>query len=132
MTLAPSTYSEYIAISTIGICVFALIMRTIDGGYSSTISERNIGKQLVDQAKYWYSISMQDRKPIIAYEHSIYAIAYLNAARHVTHDAILEQHSGMNIHSLLKNAIAHQQQCIKEINKQYPKIKLKNSQTTWL
>jgi hypothetical protein len=131
-TLAFSKYFEYVTFSTLVVCIFSIVLRAVEGGHHASMSERSFGKQLVDQAKQWYSLALQDRKPMNAYEHSLYAIAYLNAARHVTHDSILEQYTGVNIHALLKSATQTQQEALKDLNKQCPKIKVKASNPTWL
>lgn len=121
-----TTYPEHIACVTAAVFLLVLVSKSVEGTHHASTAERTSGRHMIEQAKSWYQLSLQDRKPLNAYEHAVHAIAYLTAARHVAADSVLEQHSGVNVHSLLKSATQTQQEAMRELTKQCPKIKVKS------
>lgn len=121
-----TTYPEHIACVTAALFLLVLVSKSVEGTHHASSAERSSGRRMIEQAKAWYHLSLQDRKPLNAYEHSVHAIAYLTAARHMAADSILEEHSGVNVHSLLKSATQTQQDAMREISKQCPKMKPKS------
>ena len=111
--------------------VVSIVSKLADVTGETSLAEQRIGKQLVSKAKEWYLISKQDASPLVAFEHAIYAIAYLNSARQVTSETYLEKACGINIHALVKTIDAHFKQLSKHVGKQCPKMKYKSSGVSW-
>ena len=127
-----SAHAQHAVAITAAVGAFTLLTKLIDGHSDASALEKTLGRQLLDQSKQFYSLSVQDRKPMLSLEHATFALAYLNAARHVVHDAVLEQTSGVNIHALLRSITQQQQQASRELAKSCPKIKSKPTQLSWL
>ena len=58
-------------------------------------------------------------------QHSNYAIAYLNAARHISHDTVLEQKNSVDMHEVSKVIFRQQREALQKMLKIYPKIREK-------
>ena len=112
---------------TLAVLVFCVLSRMIESSADHTASERQLASQLTQQANKWHEMSMQDKKALASLEHAIFAIAYLNAARHISHDASIEQSTGISVHTLMRSIVARQQQAMREMGKQCPKMKSKSS-----
>jgi len=68
-----------------------MILKLLDA--QSILGNRDVthASDLLLQALKWHEASIQDQHPLFSVQHSNYAIAYLNAARHLCRDSILEQ-----------------------------------------
>ena len=77
--------------------------------------ESSHAKTLVEQANKWYEISNQDKQSIYTLQHSNYAVAYLQAARHFASDTSLERSSGHDIHLLYRKIDEKQKQAQKDL-----------------
>ena len=103
----------------------------------SVKSESSIAQSLIEQAYKWFTLSTQDKIPSISFQHANFAMAYLNAARHVSSDTKLEQLSSIDVHNLYKKIDELQRQSAKLlIQKNINNNSLKKTQTfqksTWL
>ena len=84
-----------------------------------------LAKAMLAQTVKWLSLSSQDKNASTSLQHATYAMAYLNAARHVASDTVLERLSGLDIHKLSRSIDVQQQAKAKDLNKQCPKLKTK-------
>lgn len=116
---------------TIGVAVVLLLCGVLE--QQSQNKDAHVAKALIQQASKWYAISLQDKTPFHSLQHADYAMAYLNAARHVSNDTILERVSGIDVHKLFRSVDAQQKSAAKELlSKTSKPTKLKNTQATWL
>jgi hypothetical protein len=90
----------------------------------------SISKGLVEQSVKFYNMSTQDQQFVYALEHVNYSTAYLNAARYVENDTVLERITGIDISRLLKKIEDQHRKIMKETSS---KTKKKVSQqTSWI
>ena len=97
----------------------------------STHYTHQSGKSLLSQSSKWYKISMQDKDLIYALQHCDYAVAYLNAARHISSDTILEKGSGIDLHKYHNKLILHHINLLKGVQKTQ-KNKNMTSHASWI
>lgn len=84
-----------------GVVTLALLLRLANARSHSYSAEHvRKGGALVQQAVKWHSISRQDEDAVQAARHADYALAYLNAAREVLPDRVLEHASHVDVHAL--------------------------------
>lgn len=90
------------------IVVICMLAKSI--GTSPTEQDNNPkGRELLDQSIEWLRISEGTNVPLFAYRHTVFSLAYLNAARLVCPDSIL-QRNGTDVHKLsnrLETRLAH-------------------------
>jgi hypothetical protein len=84
-----------------------------------------LAKAMLTQSVKWLSHSIQDNNTSTSLQNATYAVAYLNAARDVASDAVLERLSGLDIHRLSRSIGAQQNSKTKEMNKQCPRLRTK-------
>lgn len=100
--------------------------------YKIQSKDGHIAKSLLEQAYKWNSISEQDQQPLYSLQHSNYAIAYLNAARHTSDDTTLERMSGLDIHKLYKKIDENNKTHLKALNQKTVKHKKIQNQPSWI
>lgn len=88
------------------------------------------GTSILLQSAKWYKICHQDKDPLYALQHCDYAIAYFNAARHISNDVILEKGSGINMHKFHNRLLSYQLQLLKQLSKKSSKHV--TSQASWV
>ena len=84
-----------------GCFIFVILLKFCEQRTSSNQDE-HIAHAFVDQANKWYNVSLQDKQSVYIVQHANYAIAYLNAARHMASDTTLERMTGLDIHKLYR------------------------------
>lgn len=97
--------------------------------------DENIASSFVDQANKWYSMSLQDKQSMYSLQHVDYAIAYLNAARHIASDTSLERSTGLDIHKFYRKVNEHQRNIVKDLSSKLnmkSKHKHVHAQAAWL
>ena len=102
---------------------FCLLLKFIEPTFDNGKLEQEIAKSLMEQTIKWYKLIEQDTNTVVIYQHSNYASAYLNAARHVLNDQALERICGVNIHKLYRTIDNHQRSSSKDLTKNIPKAK---------
>lgn len=116
-----------------GFFIIAVLMKFVEqksGGH-----DENMASTFVDQANKWYSMSLQDKQSVYSMQHVDYAIAYLNAARHIASDTSLERSTGLDIHKVYRKVNEHQRKIVKELSSKLnikSKHKQVHAQATWL
>lgn len=119
--------------ATLGLFVIVFVIKCLEP--NDGMGDDSIAKSLIQQASKWHSMSLQDKQILYSLQHSNYAVAYLNAARHTCSDAVLERLSGMDIHKLYKAIDSQNIHVLKEIaQKIYGKTKMKSmhAHSGWL
>ena len=77
------------------------------------------GRELLSQSIEWLRISEGTSVPLFAYRHAVFAMAYLNAARHLCRDDEL-QRNGTDIYRLSNRLEARLLSLSKKISKTCP------------
>lgn len=106
-----------------------LVNRLLDAFAHSQTKESHIGVALLRQAHEWLATSQQDGTPMVALQHANFAMAYLNASRHVASDLVLEQHAHLDVHKLSRKIDARQKSALAALQKACPKLSRKQFQT---
>lgn len=114
---------------TAGFFVLILVLKVCDQRDNS--DGMKLARSLLDQSSKWYSISLQDKQAFFSFQHANYAIAYLNAARHIASDVMLERMSGTDIHKLYNKMEAHQFTVTKQMVGKH-KGKDMHAQPSWI
>ena len=78
---------------------------------------------VVKQCMKWLSISAQDMDPLIKMQHLALAKSYLNVARHIASDTVIEQTSRVHVRAISKRIDTEMQNITVLIHKQCPKMK---------
>lgn len=91
-------------------------------------------KALVAQAIEWHHFADQDDNPMFAVRHADYAVAYLNAARRLLPDDVLQRLTSIDIFETMVALEAHQQQRSRRLQKACPTINPNGNTSTvsWL
>ena len=126
ITIDSTEYAKNALKVTSCFVVLLLILKALQPLLRTTKTSE-ISSNLVDQAVRWHMASQQDKHAVFSMQHANYAMAYLNSARHLSTDQILEQISGINIHELYNAIDMQQRHMMREIGRQCPKLKLKGS-----
>ena len=103
------------------VVIISIILKIVNSQLDKDVVFSN-GVSLLKQSMKWLDLSKQDGSFETSYQHANYAIAYLQAARHVASDTILEQGSGVDVHKYSKTVDSHQRSVFKKISKQSSKI----------
>lgn len=86
-----------VVVGTLILCVCLRLINSHQNVYSPDHLKR--GAILVKQAIQWHHVAEQDDDPMLASKHANYAVAYLNAARAILPDNVLEQVAKVNVHA---------------------------------
>ena len=122
--------NDVLKVTGVTVCTI-LFLKIFDQNTDFTTS--GAVKSLVEQAAKWYTLSCQDKHTIYAFQHSNFALSYLNAARHVTSDSNIERISKIDVYKLYKSINEQQKTCLKNMSKICPKSKIKSTATIgWL
>lgn len=107
-----SVYTRWSIITTTIVTILAIATRLLNTSANSTFSNSHLkrARSLVTQAIHWHQVAEQDTNPLFAMKHSDYAIAYLNAARSMLPDNILEKNCNTDIHELSNTLEMHQRE----------------------
>ncbi len=103
------------------VVIVSVLIKVINSQLEKDVVFAN-GIALLKQSMKWFDLSKQDGNYDISYQHANYSIAFLQAARHVTNDTILEQGSGIDVHKYFKTIDSHQRSIYKKISKQTSKL----------
>lgn len=103
----------------------ALIVITAVEPHLKRSEHDGLAKAMLAQTVKWLALSSQDKNASSGLQHATYAMAYLNAARHVASDTVLERLSGIDIHKLSRSIDMQQQARSNDLNKQCPKLRTK-------
>ena len=114
---------DAIRVSVVFMCLVILI-KALEP-YMKKSDNDGLAKAMLAQTVKWLSHSLQDKNASTSLQHATYAMAYLNAARHVASDTVLERLSGLDIHKLNRSIDIQQQAKAKDLNKQCPKLRTK-------
>ena len=115
--------------------VIVLLLKIIVPFVQNSTSQNYTSKGLVEQSMQWYANSINSKHALYAFREAVYALAYLNAARHTADDSTLERMTKIDIHKLHSSIDAQQRQAMSELGSTCPKIKLRSRFTTgsgWL
>tara|TARA_B100000787_G_C16047390_1_gene229668 strand:+ start:252 stop:677 length:426 start_codon:yes stop_codon:yes gene_type:complete len=110
-------YSRWSIVTVVTATIISILTRLLNANINATYSTSHLkrARSLVTQAIYWYDTSEQDTNPLFAMKHSDYAIAYLNAARSMLPDNILEKTCNVDIHELTNTLETHQREQTKAV-----------------
>ena len=111
--------------TTAGLLAVLVGVKLLEPVYTDDASANDLAKSFLYQAAKWHDVSSQSKNAVYSFQHANYAIAYLNAARHVADDKSLERLSGTDIHHLYKELDGQQKAAFKEMAKACPKSKLR-------
>jgi hypothetical protein len=117
MTTNLDPYTRWSATAVLAVTVLAVLTRLLNANVNATFSVSHLkrARSLVSQAIYWHETSEQDANPLFAMKHSDYAIAYLNAARSMLPDNILEKTCNIDIYELSNTLETHQREQTKAV-----------------
>ena len=117
MTHQFDPYTRWSVITVISMTALAAVTRLLNANVNATFSVSHLkrARSLVTQAIYWHDASEQDTNPLFAMKHSDYSIAYLNAARSMLPDNILEKTCNVDIYELSNTLETHQREQTKAI-----------------
>lgn len=116
---------------TVAFIIIIFVLCTLENVTGQTTNAT--GKSILSQSGKWYRICIQDKNPIYALQHVDYAIAYLNAARHISSDVILEKGSGIDLHKYHNKLLSRQLELSKIVHKTKGKMpKNLSSQASWI
>lgn len=114
----------------------AVITKIINGNpqVSQSTETQNTVKNLINQSISWHKQSQQDSDPLFSFKHSNYAISYINAARDLVSDTMIQKLTGIDVHETLKLLEGYQQSLTKKITKSCPIVnpKSKSSSVSWM
>ena len=79
--------------------------------------------ELIDQATKWMNMASQDKDPLTRWQHLSYARAYLNVARHLASDAVIESASHIHVRAMSKRIDTELQNAIRTIHKSCHKLR---------
>lgn len=79
--------------------------------------------ELVEQAMKWLNMASQDKDPLTRWQHLSYARAYLNVARHLASDAVIESASHVHVRAMSKRIDTELQNAIGNIHKSCHKLR---------
>jgi len=82
------------------------------------------------QSAQWYEQSSQDSHPLIALRDSIFACAYLNAAREIATDTEIEQNTGTDVTKFKKKLDDNQLTHMNRVSKMHRKLAMATSQSS--
>lgn len=82
---------------TLAALVLTIIVRYIES--STTSNDVLVCRMLVQNAERYHSMSAQDSNPRIRLRHSAMAVANLQAARQLFNDGVIENATGMDVHT---------------------------------
>lgn len=119
--------SNEILHSTVCIVLISLVVIVV-----SKIANAHMGKEystahvrksrsLVRQAMQWHAAAEQDSNQLFSSRHSNYAVAYLNAARSMLPDDMLERATNVDIHELSNALELSQREHTKSLSQSCPK-----------
>lgn len=111
--------------AAIGIVVIGCFVLNFMTPYTTDTSviEKTIARNLVDQANHWYHAALQDKSAQMRVQHIAYANAYVHAARHVMNDTDLERITGTDVHGLQGVIEDTQQSSLNDLHKHCPRLK---------
>ena len=109
------------------LCVigFVVLCKVFDAISSTQSQEAQSGASMLRQAHEWYNMSVQDSAPIVAMQHINFATAYLNSARHLCRDTLLERSGGLDVQRLSRAIQTHREKVNKALQSRCPKLKMK-------
>lgn len=122
MTSQFDPYTRWSAITVTAVAALGVITKLLNANVNATFSVSHLkrARLLVSQAIYWHDTSEQDTNPLFAMKHADYAIAYLNAARSMLPDNILERTCNVDIYELSNSLETHQRQKTKSVTEICP------------
>ena len=124
------------ALKMTGGLVAVLVLLKLSEPYVASIASHDeMSFSFLDQSARYYATSMQDRQPLFALQHVTYALAYLNAARHMSNDSALEHRSGMDIQAFQVAVDTQRRATMRDAGKLCPKARLRGNfvhSTGWL
>ena len=129
-----STYITDTLLVTIGAFVLIVVLKLIEP--RAFHSNPTFARTLVEQSLKWHALSEQDRQPIVAMQHANYAMAYINAARHLESDVNLERLTKRDMYQLVKELEARQRSTTKDLATKQggtkPKVGKVQTEVSWL
>lgn len=112
----------------VAVGIVSIILKLLEAFFNgSSEREREIAKNMIEEASQWHSTSMQDQNSQTKTQHSATAAAFLHAARHILNDAGLEQVSGIDVHELDTSIKDIQKASHRDVVRQCPRLKSINT-----
>lgn len=111
------SHEAYILYVSLGFLVACLFFKCIETVNEEVKLNNKNAIELFKKSLHWNTISQQDTKREIAYQHINYAIAYMNAARECATDIILEKTTKTDIHAYKKIVHNRQSSLMKQLSK---------------
>ncbi len=125
MPRSTQEYQKDAVYASVIFLIVCLLVRSVEPYFlNNTDKETSIARTLMDKAKHWYTVSLQDRNSQIKTQHAAFASAYLDASRHIMNDATLEQISQMDVHELYTSIETQKKSAQRDVMKQCPKLKV--------
>lgn len=119
-------YQRDAAVVTVGVLTATVLLKAIEyilpGGAGGKGSD--VARALVQQAKQWYMTSLQDRNAQLRYQHITIASAYLEAARRISSDRVIENASRIDVHELQTSIQAQLHSSSKDMAKKCPNLRV--------
>jgi len=112
---------------TSGMIIILILVRLTEPYISRMSSTEDISQSFMDQSMRWYATSMQDKQPGFALQHITYALAYLNAARHISTDTAIERRCGTDVQAFYTAVDTQHRATMRDLGKQCPKMKMRGS-----
>ena len=108
-----------------GIILILTVLRLTEPYLSHLSSTEDASQSFMDQSMRWYATSVQDKQSGFALQHITYAVAYLNAARQISTDTVIERRSGVDVQAFHAAVDAQQRVTMRDLGKQCPKIRMR-------
>lgn len=122
-------YLQNSLIVGLGLLVLTMLSKLLNDSPQSMNTQA--GVELINNSLKWRKIASQDSQPFMKVQHNMFAIAYINAARHIARDIELEKLTGIDLRKLLKSIDEQLQLSIDSLNTRCPKLRGKISSITF-
>lgn len=103
-----------------GLSLFANVLNDPPEVYAT-----KMGVELLEQAIEWREYAIGESPPLIQLQHSIYASAYLRAARMSARDIDLERGTTLDLRKFRKSLDKSTNQALQRLKEKYPKMNVK-------
>jgi hypothetical protein len=134
IAIKSTPYSELSLKVLLGFIVLVILVKVVENT-TLTPGTDSLCSDLLYQAVQWKDMCTQDKSAVFRLQHANYAMAYMNAARHIAKDDVLEQQNAVDVHKLLRKIKRQQESALKDVSLTCPGIKDKQTKphtTGWV
>lgn len=125
----PETRAALVVLSLLLLC---FVSRLLSKSWSDDRHYKR-AKGLLTQSKHWYTMALQDKNPLFALRHLNYAVAYVEAARHIAPDDVLAQLTEINVRDLRQRIDAQTDAVSRKLSKTCPRLRTSGSHmSSWV